>query len=303
MIYTLTFNPAIDYVISIDELKHGEVNRSSGDTYRYGGKGINVSSVLTELGVENTALGFVGGFTGEALENGLNERGIKTDFVHLDDGITRINVKIKTGEETDINGQGPDIPEEKMQELTEKLQKLKKGDYLVISGSVPDSLPVDIYEQVLETLEGRGIEYVIDTRANLLTGVLKYRPFFIKPNRKELEEMAGFRIEHDEDVVRGARQLQNQGARNVIVSLGKEGAYMLCETGETLRMNSVPLKERCSVGAGDSLVAGFLAGYISGGNFRYALKQGVAAGAATACTGALATADSIKEKMNIMKDY
>lgn len=303
MIYTLTFNPAIDYVVSMDELKPGDINRTSGETYRFGGKGINVSTVLTELGEDNTALGFVSGFTGETLEKGLKEKGIKTDFVHLDSGVTRINIKIKTDVETEINGQGPDIPEEKIQELVEKLKKLKIGDYLVISGSVPDSLPDDIYERIIKTLEGCGVEYVVDTGANLLAGVLKYRPFFIKPNRKELEEMVGFRIEKDEDLERGAIQLQNKGARNVIVSLGRDGAYMLCETGEKHRMNSVSLKEKNSVGAGDSLVAGFLAGYISCRNFRDALKQGVAAGTATACSGELATADRTKEIMTMMKDY
>ncbi|MGN0733931.1 MAG: 1-phosphofructokinase [Emergencia sp.] len=295
MIYTVTFSPAIDYVVYMDELKQGVTNRTVGEDYYFGGKGINVSTVLNELGIKNTALGFVSGFTGDALENGLKEKGIKTDFVHLEEGITRINIKIKTSQETEINAQGPAIPEDKIRELLEKLSRLKKGDFLVISGNVPNTLPDDIYETIINILQGKEIEYVVDATGELLENVLKYKPFFVKPNKAELEELVGFDIEGDEALRRGAGVLQSKGARNVIVSLGEEGAYLLCENGDEYSMKMPRQKVKNTVGAGDSLVAGFLAGYENYGDMRIALKLGVAAGTATACSEDLATRNEIRE--------
>lgn len=295
MIYTLTFSPAIDYVVYLDEFRMGATNRTVKEEYYFGGKGINVSTVLTELGIDNTALGFVSGFTGEALENGLKEKGIKTDFVHLDNGITRINIKIKEKNETEINAQGPQISEHKIRELLDKLYALNRGDILVISGNVPNTLPEDIYERILENLEGRGIQYVVDATGELLKNVLKYRPFFIKPNKKEMEELSGEAINNKKDLRKGAELMQQMGARNVLVSLGRDGAYLLCQDGTEYMMETVSQQAVNTVGAGDSMVAGFLAGYLDSSDFSEALKLGIAAGTATACSEGLATADKIKK--------
>ena len=296
MIYTVTFSPAIDYVVYMDELRQGATNRTISEEYYFGGKGINVSTILTELGIDNTALGFVSGFTGEALEKGLKEKGIRTDFVHLDNGITRINIKIKMKHETEINAQGPQISKNKIKELLDKLYKLKEEDILVISGNVPNTLPEDIYERILESLDGRGIEYVVDATGELLKKVLKYRPFFIKPNKKEMEELLGDIICTDEDLRRGAQAMQKTGARNVLISLGKDGAYLLCEDGTEHMMAAVCDDSAVNtVGAGDSMVAGFLAGCLQRQSFDEALKLGIASGSATACSEGLATKEKIKE--------
>ena len=294
MIYTVTFSPAIDYVVYMDDLKKGETNRSNRETYYFGGKGINVSAVLTQLGIENTAMGFVSGFTGEALEKGLKEQGIATDFVHLEAGITRINIKIKTGRETEINTQGAAITEEKLEELLEKLDRLKEGDTLVVSGNIPNTLPENIYDVMLERLSGRGIRYVADATGQLLKSILKYRPFFIKPNKDELEELMGITVRTEEDLRNAAEKLQEMGACNVLVSLGKDGAYLLCESGTEYRMEAIRQQAKNTVGAGDSMVAGFLAGYLESGDYEKALKLGVAAGSATACSEGLATKEKIE---------
>lgn len=295
MIYTLTFSPAIDYVVFLDEFKMDTTNRTLKEEYYFGGKGINVSTVLNELGIANTALGFVSGFTGEALEKGLNENGIKNDFIHLDNGITRINIKIKEKKETEINAQGPKISEQKIQELLDRLYTLKEGDILVISGNVPNTLPEDIYERILKNLEGKGIQYVVDATGELLKKVLKYKPLFIKPNKKELEELIGEPINGKAELRKGAEILQGMGAQNVLVSLGGAGAYLLCQDGTEHMMGTVSVKAVNTVGAGDSMVAGFLAGLLNSGDFGEALKLGIAAGTATACSEGLATAKTIGE--------
>lgn len=295
MIYTLTFSPAIDYVVYMDSLVLGETNRSSREAYYFGGKGINVSSVLNQLGVANTALGFVAGFTGEALERGLRAEGISTDFIHLDHGITRINVKLKTGRETEINTQGAAITEDKRKALLEKLSALRQGDILVISGNIPNTLPDDTYEVILQSLAGRGVRYVVDATGELLKNVLKFRPLFVKPNKAELEDLTGNRIKDEEDLRRAAEELQRQGARSVLVSLGRDGAYLLCEDGTDYRMAAVPREAKNTVGAGDSMVAGFLAGYLETGDYQRALRLGVAAGCATACSDGLASGEMIRE--------
>lgn len=294
MIYTVTFSPAIDYVVYIDALKMGATNRTASEEYYFGGKGINVSTILTELGIENTAFGFISGFTGEALEEGLHAKGIKTDFVRLDDGITRINIKIKEKSETEINAQGPRISRRKIGELMDKLHNLQEGDTLVISGNIPNTLPEDIYERILKNLEGKGIEYVVDATGALLKNVLKYRPFLIKPNEKEMEELLGKSMSSRDELRNGAKVMQEMGARNVLVSLGKDGAYLLCENGIEYTMAAIRQEAINTVGAGDSMVAGFLAGYLPDADFEKALKLGIAAGSATACSEGLAAAEKIK---------
>lgn len=301
MIYTVTFSPAIDYVVLMDELKIGVTNRTKAEYYNFGGKGINVSRVLTELGVDNTALGFVSGFTGEALEKGLKEKGIRTDFVKLDNGITRINVKIKGNQETEINAQGPSISQDHIEELMKKLDRMGKGDCLIISGNVPNTLPDDMYEIILKRLSGRGIGFVIDATGELLVNVLKYKPFLIKPNKKELEDITGLPIITGEDLRSSAEYLQRKGARNVLVSLGADGAYLLSESGKEYKEDAIHLEIRNTVGSGDSMVAGFLAGYAKDQNPEYALKLGIAAGSATAASSGTADRDKINEFLQLMR--
>ncbi|MDO4395265.1 MAG: 1-phosphofructokinase [Clostridia bacterium] len=301
MIYTVTFSPAIDYVVLMDELKIGVTNRTKAEYYNFGGKGINVSRVLTELGVDNTALGFVSGFTGEALEKGLKEKGIRTDFVKLDNGITRINVKIKGNQETEINAQGPSISQDHIEELMKKLDRMGKGDCLIISGNVPNTLPDDMYEIILKRLSGRGIGFVIDATGELLVNVLKYKPFLIKPNKKELEDITGLPIITGEDLRSSAEYLQRKGARNVLVSLGADGAYLLSESGKEYKEDAIHLEVRNTVGSGDSMVAGFLAGYAKDQNPEYALKLGIAAGSATAASSGTADRDKINEFLQLMR--
>ena len=230
MIYTVTFNPAIDYVVRLDrELKVGDVNRARGEDCVLGGKGINVSGVLAELGCESVALGFVAGETGAWLERGLAAQGLKTDFVHLEHGMTRINVKIKAEKETELNGAGPDIPEGAMQALETKLDRLQKDDILILAGSIPASLAQTTYERLLARLEGRGVRAVVDATRDLLVNVLRYRPFLIKPNNHELSEIVGIKLTNDNEVVTAAKMLQEKGARNVLVSMAGDGALLLDE--------------------------------------------------------------------------
>ena len=291
MIYTVTFNPAIDYVVRLDRpLAVGEVNRARGEDCVLGGKGVNVSGVLAQLGCESVALGFVAGETGAWLERGLAAQGLRTDFVHLAHGMTRINVKIKAGQETELNGAGPDIPESAMQELEAKLDRLQKDDVLVLAGSIPASLAQTTYERLLARLAGRGVRAVVDATRDLLVNVLPYQPFLIKPNNHELSEIAGVPLESDEEITAAARDLQAKGARNVLVSMAGDGALLLDENGGVHRIGCPKGKVVNSVGAGDSMVAGFVAGYRqSGGDYDAALKLGTACGSATAFSLGLAT--------------
>lgn len=299
MIYTVTFNPAIDYVMRLDSLIEGVTNRSVGEILCFGGKGINVSAVLAELGTESTALGFVAGFTGEALEQAVRENGGKTDFVRLESGCTRINVKLKGQQETEINAQGPAIPPEKLEELYRKLDRLTEGDTLVLAGSVPGSLPQDVYERILARLQGRGVRFVVDAAKELLLNALKYKPFLIKPNRQELEELLHRTLPTDEAVADAARALKEQGAVNVLVSLGKEGALLVDEFGALHRQPALGGKPVNTVGAGDSMVAGFIAGAERG--YSYALLLGSAAGGATACSEGLAKKEEIMALLETAK--
>ena len=297
MIYTVTFNPAIDYVVRLDrELKVGDVNRARGEDCVLGGKGINVSGVLAELGCESVALGFVAGETGAWLERGLAAQGLKTDFVHLEHGMTRINVKIKAEKETELNGAGPDIPEGAMQALETKLDRLQQDDILILAGSIPASLAQTTYERLLARLEGRGVRAVIDATRDLLVNVLRYRPFLIKPNNHELSEIVGIKLTNDNEVVTAAKMLQDKGARNVLVSMAGDGALLLDEQGGVHRIGCPKGTVVNSVGAGDSMVAGFVAGYQqSGGNYDTALRLGTACGSATAFSLGLATRQDIEK--------
>ena len=294
MVYTVTFNPAIDYVVHIGEMKAGTTNRSEWEEIYFGGKGINVSIVLKELGIPSKALGFVAGFTGEAIESGLSDMGINTDFVHLDAGNSRINVKIKAEEETELNGQGPHIDDNALSALFNKLDALSDGDILILAGSIPSSLPSDIYEQILARLSDKKIKAVVDATGELLLNVLKYKPFLVKPNNHELGEMFGVELSSDEDIEKYARRLQNMGAVNVLISMAGEGAMLIDGQGRTHRSGACRGKVKNSVGAGDSMVAGFVAGSLNK-DYEYALKLGTAAGGATAFSEGLATKEKISE--------
>ena len=298
MIYTVTFNPAIDYLVYVPELKVGSIIRSEKEKVFCGGKGINVSLVLRELGIKSTAMGFIAGFTGSAIEQAIGGDAISTDFVHLNEGLTRINVKIRSGYETDINGQGPAISENDIKLLFDKLKRLKKGDTLVLAGSIPNTLPSDIYEKIMELLSETGVRFVVDATKDLLLNSLKYLPFLIKPNNDELGEIFGVKIDTPEDAILYAGKLRKMGAVNVLVSMGKNGAVLVDENGKEYYMPAVDGKVINTVGAGDSMVAGFLAGYAQKADYGYALKLGTAAGGATAFSEGLATRDEIFRLMN-----
>lgn len=295
MIYTVTFNPAIDYVVHADDMQVGAVNRSRQEEVYFGGKGINVSVVLHELGLASKALGFVAGFTGEAIEQGLRADGIETDFIHLEKGFSRINVKIKSGEETELNGQGPEIPEDKLRQLFDQLEQVQDGDTIILAGSIPASLPADVYEQILRHLSGKQVRAVVDATRDLLVNVLKYKPFLIKPNNFELGEIFGVPLKDDVDeIVRYAGKLQEMGARNVLVSMAGDGAVLLDENGGVHACGVCKGTVKNSVGAGDSMVAGFVAGCETG-DYDYALKLGTATGGATAFSEGLAKKERIAE--------
>lgn len=295
MVYTVTFNPALDYVVRMGDFRAGETNRTESDELQWGGKGINVSTVLRNLGVDNVALGFLAGFTGQALDQGLQKAGIATDFIWLPEGLTRINVKIKAGQETEINGVGPGIPAAALEELFAKLDRLQKGDVLVLAGSIPASLPDDVYQRILARLEGRDILTVVDATRDLLCAVLPYRPFLIKPNNHELGEIFGRVLTTDQEIEECARRLQERGARNVLVSMAGAGSLLLDETGVVHRLGVPRGKVVNSVGAGDSMVAGFLAGWLEHRDYAMAHKLGAATGSATAFSEGLATREQVRE--------
>lgn len=282
MIYTVTVNPSLDYVMGVDQLIKGEINRTTHEEIYPGGKGINVSVMLSNLGHKSRALGFVAGFTGDQLEMMLKDFGCYTDFIHLKKGVTRINVKINAGEETEINGQGPVITEEAIKQLYAKLAKLKEGDILVLAGSIPNTLPSDMYEQIMEQLQDKGIRIVVDATKDLLLNVLKYRPFLIKPNIHELGEMFGRELTTEEEVIAHGKKLQERGARNVLISMAGDGAILITEDQMIHKGRPPKGTVKNSVGAGDSMVAGFLTGYLNTRSYEKAFKLGIAAGSATA---------------------
>ena len=296
MIYTVTFNPSLDYAIHVDDYRPGEVNRMSYENILPGGKGINVSIVLKNLGFDSTALGFIAGFTGREIRDRLeNDFHCESDFIVLPEGTSRINVKLKTDTETDINGQGPNITDEAIEELYKKLDRIKDGDILVISGSVPDTLPGDMYERIMKRFEGRDVRIAVDATRDLLTNVLEYKPFLIKPNNHELGEIFGVKLETQDEVIPYAKKMQERGARNVLISMAGEGAVLVDEKGDVYRSAAPQGKVVNSVGAGDSMVAGFIAGYLESGDYGYAFKLGVCSGSASAFSPNLATKSEVMQ--------
>ena len=300
MVYTITLNPALDYVMKVGKLRYDDINRSKNEEIYYGGKGINVSVILTRLGVHNKALGFVAGFTGRKLEQMLVDEGIDCDFNRLSNGQTRINVKIKADTELDVNASGPDISEDDIKDLMDKLDDIGEDDYLVLAGSIPSTLPDDIYERILSRLQSRGVNFIVDATGDLLKKALPYKPFLVKPNHHELGDLFGVETKTEEDIVKYARKVQEMGARNVLVSRAKDGATLIDENAQVTTFANVDGELVNSVGCGDSMVAGFLAGYINKKDYAYALKLGAACGNATAFSEELATADEIKKVFEIM---
>ena len=293
MIFTVTFNPSLDYVVGLDSFREGEVNRSEWEHIYPGGKGINVSMVLKNLDIRNIALGFVGGFTGKEIQRSVKEFGCYTDFVKLKAGNSRINVKIKADKESEINGQGPDISEKELGELFEKLEFIENGDMLVLAGSIPAALPEDTYEKIMKFLANRGVKIVVDATGELLLKVVKYKPFLIKPNKKELSEIFGVMVENREDIISYAKRLQEIGAKNVLVSMAGEGAILIDENNHIHEMQAPKGVVKNSVGAGDSMVAGFIAGYLLNHDFEEAFRMGVATGSASAFSETLATREEV----------
>ena len=293
MIYTVTFNPSLDYIVSVDDFKLGLTNRTSSELILPGGKGTNVSTVLKNLGFESTALGFVAGFTGNEIVKRLNDVGIKSDFISIENGISRINLKLKSIDGTEINGAGPDISEEKVNELMDKLNQLKEGDVLVLAGSIPSSMSDNIYRDIMADLKDRGVMIVVDATKDLLLNVLEYHPFLIKPNNHELGEIFDVKLTTREEVIPYGRKLQEKGARNVLVSMAGEGAVLIAEDGQVFDAPAPKGKLINGVGAGDSMVAGFVAGWIEKQDYEYAFHMGVASGSASAFSENLATKEEI----------
>lgn len=302
MIYTVTFNPALDYVIAVDHFVPGKINRTKEETIVCGGKGINVSTLLANLGYETTALGFVAGFTGEEIVRRCQKAGLHSDFIRVKEGMSRINVKMKSDEETEINGKGPSITEKDVALLLEQLDELNSGDILVLSGSIPASISSGIYREIMERLSGRRIQIAVDAEKALLMEVLPLHPFLIKPNNHELAAMLDLVLETKEDILNAAKELQTRGARNVLVSMAGDGALLLTENGEVYEEGVCRGTLINSVGAGDSMVAGFLAGYLKTGDYGYALKLGTASGGATAFSYGIATKEKIMELMTQLNE-
>lgn len=295
MIYTVTFNPSLDYIVSVDDFKLGLTNRTSSELLLPGGKGINVSTILTNLGIESTALGFVAGFTGDEIVRRVEKIGVRSDFIPVENGISRINVKLKSIDGTEINGMGPDISMEKTEELMKKLDVLGEGDVLVLAGSIPGSMPDDIYSRILERLNGKNVTYVVDATGELLLNVLKYHPFLIKPNNHELGDIFGVQLRTREEVVPYGRKLQEMGAKNVLISMAGEGAVLVAENGSVYDTSAPEGVLVNAVGSGDSMVAGFTAGWMEKKDYRHAFYMGVASGSASAFSEYLATKDEIMD--------
>ncbi len=295
MIYTVTFNPSLDYIVSMNGFELGRTNRTTGEQMFPGGKGINVSIVLGNLGIENTALGFTAGFTGEQIEREVQKIGLRTDFIHIEEGFSRINVKLKDYDGTEINGMGPEIGKMHVKELFGKLDRLGAGDILVLAGSIPKSLPDSIYGDILGRLQDKGVLFVVDATKDLLLNVLQYKPFLIKPNNYELGEIYDVTLETREEVVPYARKLQEKGARNVLVSMSGQGAVLVDEKNAVHTLAAPQGKLVNAVGAGDSMVAGFVAGWTKQQDYDYAFRMGIAAGSASAFSELLATRQEIEQ--------
>ena len=299
MIYTITFNPALDYISQVEKFEIGKINRTKTEKILPGGKGLNVSTVLKNLGIESTALGFIAGFTGKELKRNIEEKGIKTDFIKVEKGITRINVKISSNEETALNGNGPEITEEDINKLLEKIQKITEEDMVILAGNIPRCINNDIYGIICKTLEKNNVTFVVDATKELLMNVLKYKPFLIKPNKEELEETFKEKIETKEEIIVHAKKLQQIGAQNVLISLGGEGAILVTTEGKEYYSKAPKGKVLNTVGAGDSMVAGFIAGYEQSGDFEQAFKMGIATGSASSFSMNLATAEEVA---NLLKE-
>ena len=301
MIYTVTFNPSLDYIVSVDNFTLGRVNRTRKEIIYPGGKGINVSMVLQNLGYQSCALGFMAGFTGREIARLLEVNGVESDFIHVDEGLSRINVKLRSNEESEINGQGPAIKKRDIAFLYEKLDRIQDGDILVLAGSIPEVMPDDIYMDIMRYLQTKDVRIVVDATKDLLVNVLPYYPFLIKPNNHELGEIFGVELKTTEEIVTYAKKLQEKGARNVLISMAGDGAILLTEDGQIFQ--SLPPKGKVlnSVGAGDSMVAGFLAGYLENQDYEYAFYMGVCTGSASAFSESLATRDEVAELMKQVK--
>ncbi len=294
MICTVTFNPSLDYIVSVEDFKLGLTNRTDSEKILPGGKGINVSIVLKNLGIESTALGFMAGFTGTEIERMLRTMGVTSDFIRIEEGMSRINVKLKSIDGTEINGSGPEISRDKVEKLIEKLTTLKAGDVLVLAGSIPSTMPDDIYKVIMEKLAEKGVMIVVDATRDLLVNVLGYHPFLIKPNNHELGEIFQTSLNTRESVVPYARKLQEMGAVNVLVSMAGEGAVLVAENGKVYEAEAPQGTLVNGVGAGDSMVAGFLAGWLTKQDYEYAFHMGIAAGSASAFSENLATKEEIQ---------
>ena len=294
MIYTVTFNPSLDYIVSVEDFKLGLTNRTSSELILPGGKGINVSTVLGNLGIENTALGFLAGFTGKEIERRLKEMGVASDFIEINEGVSRINLKLKSIDGTEINGSGPVISAEDVEKLMEKLDKLGEGDVLFLAGSIPSSMPDDMYQKIMAKLDGKGVMIVVDATRDLLLNVLEYHPFLIKPNNHELGEIFDVELLTRESVVPYAKKLQEKGARNVLISMAGEGAALVAEDGSIYLAEAPKGTLVNGVGAGDSMVAGFLAGWLEKHDYRHAFHTGIAAGSASAFSEYLASREEVQ---------
>lgn len=302
MIYTVTFNPSLDYIVTVKDFRLGETNRTASEQMLPGGKGINVSTVLENLGFENTALGFVAGFTGKEIVRKVQELGFRHEFIELHEGCSRINIKMKDFDGTEINGQGPAIKEADVQTLLERLDHLGEGDILLLAGSIPSSMPETIYADILKRLDGKGVMTVVDATNDLLMEVLKYHPFLIKPNQHELGEIFGVELTTQESVVPYAKKMQEKGAVNVLVSMGGKGAVLLDANGDVHMLPAPKGNLVNAVGAGDSMVAGFLAGWLEKQDYEHAFRMGVSAGSASAFSEFLATRQEVESVYSSIED-
>lgn len=295
MIYTVTFNPSLDYIVSVKDFRPGMTNRTSSELMLAGGKGINVSIVLGNLGIKSTALGFIAGFTGDEIVRRLHNGGINSEFIKINDGISRINIKLKSIDGTEINGQGPHIDSSHIERLMNRLRRLESGDVLVLAGSIPAGISDNIYKDIMDMLKDKGVQIVVDATSRLLTNVLEYNPFFIKPNQHELGDIFNVILNTQEEVIPYALELKKMGAVNVCVSMGGKGAILVADDGNVYKAKAPDGILKNSVGAGDSLVAGFLSGWIEKKDYEYAFRKGVATGSASAFSERLATNGEVND--------
>lgn len=295
MIYTVTFNPSLDYIVSVKDFRPGMTNRTSSELMLAGGKGINVSIVLGNIGIKSTALGFIAGFTGDEIVRRLHNGGINSEFIKINDGISRINIKLKSIDGTEINGQGPHIDSSHIEQLMNRLRRLESGDVLVLAGSIPAGISDNIYKDIMDMLKDKGVQIVVDATSRLLTNVLEYNPFFIKPNQHELGDIFNVTLNTQEEVIPYALELKKMGAVNVCVSMGGKGAILVADDGNVYKAKAPDGILKNSVGAGDSLVAGFLSGWIEKKDYEYAFRKGVATGSASAFSERLATNGEVND--------